>query len=399
MESSADVGPERALGTLEQRVMTEAWIEPYGDHGLSVPSLSHNLTVSDTDSLTRILQRWERKGLVEQDGKLKTSGETVFWPTPKLWAERELLLHRLSWRHPALRNQANADVADLVLALLMAHKIRDERMKGGWHSSRPALRPRAELSVYLFKRTSGEIDAACDRLVEKGWVKADSFSYKNASLPAVEPTVPGVVAYREKVAAELGLAPRKPILDLTKKSEIVIFWAWQADFKPARNEIKKALESVVQAINRGRKSILPLRIETAVDVGDGAVRIDSTLLDKIAAADAVAADVTPVYRAFRRLNPNPNVLVEVGYALAHKAPEQVLLMEKKREPGDVPGDDKAATQLPFDISTVHRIAFDSSTDLRQRLLAELVALLEKKSWARSNGNGVGDPGEKRSTRE
>ena len=368
---------------LEQRVMVGPWFEPYGPGGASVSTLSENLTERDVQHLGRILRTWEADGLLRQEGRLNSSGELIYRPTPKLWTERERYFHRLAWRKPALLNQENYDVGNLVLALLMAHKIADSRIRGVWHSSRPALRARAELCVYLFKYAPHDVNAACDRLVTSEILKTDTVAHDTEILPAIEPTVAGVVAYRTSTARTLGLSPNESILDLTKKSEIIIFWAWQADFKSSRNQIENVLKDLVEAVNRDRESVYPVRIETAVDIGDGAVRIDTTLLSKICDADILIADVTPVYRAFKRLTPNPNVLVEVGYALASKVPHEILLIEKRREPEQIPGDDDPAVQLPFDISTVHRISFTEPRDLRRRMVDEFRAFLQKKSWTSS----------------
>jgi hypothetical protein len=180
--------------------------------------------------------------------------------------------------------------------------------------------------------------------------------------------------------ANLALTEGQSILDLDKRTDIVVFLVWQSDLPASRNQIGTVLRDLVESVTSEKGALYPVRIDAAVDVGDGAVRIDQNLLDRIISADAVVADVTPVYRAFGRLTPNPNVLLEVGYALASKKPHQVFLLEKRREPDEIPGDSKPATQLPFDIATVHRIGFSETKDLRNRLAVEFAAFLDRTGW-------------------
>lgn len=203
--------------------------------------------------------------------------------------------------------------------------------------------------------------------------------YNGNHLPSLDLTADGVVAYGA-VASRLGLPEGQTILDLEMRTEIVIFLVWQGDYPTSRNQIRSVLEELVEGLNKENLASRPVRIEVAADVGDGAVRIDQNLLDRILRADVVVADVTPVYRAFGRLTPNPNVLLEVGYALASKKPHEVFLIEGKRDPSEILGDSKTATQLPFDIATVHRMSFGKPEDLRSRLRAEFEAFLDRKGW-------------------
>lgn len=158
--------------------------------------------------------------------------------------------------------------------------------------------------------------------------------------------------------------------------EIRVFYAWQSDYPTSRNQIGDALERVAARLNE-RGGAPRIVITTAVDLGDGAVRIDSVLQEKIVDADAFVGDVTPVLRQGGRLYPNPNVLIEVGFALAGKASSRVVLLVYERDPESLPGDAVSADRFPFDIDHVHRIRYKEAATLRKRLQAELETMFAR----------------------
>jgi len=139
------------------------------------------------------------------------------------------------------------------------------------------------------------------------------------------------------------------------------------------------LDDVVAALNGQSSLTLPLRVVQATEAGEGAIRIDVALQEKIARADFFVGDLTPVYAYGERLRVNENVLVEVGYALASKEPNQIVLVAMKRD--DVPGDATKAKPT-FDIAHVRRHDFVGKDDLRRRLRTELEAALRARGWLR-----------------
>ena len=67
----------------------------------------------------------------------------------------------------------------------------------------------------------------------------------------------------------------------------------------------------------------------------GAPDIARAILEKIAAADLIVADISIINgdRDGRR-TPNPNVLIELGYALCALGPERVVLNQAQRGTAD-----------------------------------------------------------------
>ena len=177
----------------------------------------------------------------------------------------------------------------------------------------------------------------------------------------------------------MNLSPEESILDLNERTHIVIFNAWQSEFNPSRSKINDALEAVVEAINARPGLWRPLKVEQATQPGDGALRIDVALQEKIKRADFFVGDMTPVFAYEDRLRVNENVLVEVGFALASETPSQVILLAVRR--GDVPGQPENAKPA-FDIAHVRRLQFVKPAELRGKLQKELEEVLRTKGWMR-----------------
>jgi hypothetical protein len=123
-----------------------------------------------------------------------------------------------------------------------------------------------------------------------------------------------------------------------------IFYSWQSDTPGAanRNLVLSALEAAAKEI-AGDESI---NVEPAVDRDTqnvaGSPDIGGTILAKIRTADVVVADVTIINGKSTggRLTPNPNVLIEVGYALAIHSESRLILVNNLAlsRPEDLPFD-------------------------------------------------------------
>jgi hypothetical protein len=140
-----------------------------------------------------------------------------------------------------------------------------------------------------------------------------------------------------------------------------VFYSWQSDTPGAanRNLILKALEDATQEI----ASDDSIKVEPVVDRDTqdvaGSPDIGATILAKITAADVVVADVTIINRGSKgRLTPNPNVMVEVGYALAVHTESRLILVNNLAfgRPED----------LPFDLRQKRTLNFRSATDASER---------------------------------
>ena len=97
-----------------------------------------------------------------------------------------------------------------------------------------------------------------------------------------------------------------------------IFLSWQSDLGETRNVIRAALDKVVKNLNRDVTLEEALRVDEDTAGVAGWPEITQTILEKIEGCEVFISDITPINgpQSSFRLTPNPNVLFELGYALA-----------------------------------------------------------------------------------
>lgn len=110
----------------------------------------------------------------------------------------------------------------------------------------------------------------------------------------------------------------------------VVFYSWQSDLdlSATRSLIEEALTTAARSIAADASvSIEPVVDRDTVGVA-GTPAVVDTLLGKIATADVFVADVSIINAgAEQRPTPNPNVLVELGFAVARLGWEHILLVQ------------------------------------------------------------------------
>ena len=137
-----------------------------------------------------------------------------------------------------------------------------------------------------------------------------------------------------------------------------IFFSWQSDIKINRNLIEKALRKGYCKC----KDIGVFNIISDARDKTGAPDIAQELFDKIALSNIFVADLTIVnksiisrmlnVRTTKRYTPNPNVMLETGYAYHVLGDEKVLLLYNS--------DYCKAEELPFDINHKRVIEFNKN---------------------------------------
>jgi len=142
---------------------------------------------------------------------------------------------------------------------------------------------------------------------------------------------------------------------------IKIFYSWQSDIKAASNRtlIQNALEGAAKDI-RDDDSI---EIEPVVDRDTfgvpGSPDIGSTIFKKIDNSDIFVADVSIVnMHQQSRPTPNPNVLIELGYALKSKGDNRTILVLNS-----ACGNPEL---LPFDLRQKRILTYGSTIDSSNR---------------------------------
>jgi hypothetical protein len=108
-----------------------------------------------------------------------------------------------------------------------------------------------------------------------------------------------------------------------------VFYSWQSDLDKATNHnlIDRALESAAKRIRRDETIKVHPVIDRDAQGLTGSPDISAAIFSKIEEASIFIADVSIINpRARRRRTPNPNVLIELGYAMKHLGSERVLLV-------------------------------------------------------------------------
>lgn len=349
---------------LSERILMTTYFQPVSSGAFGRDHVAHYLVDVDEDEVQSSLDELSSLGFAAPHSSKGYHGPQLYVGTKSGWRQREALLRQHGRRHKAMV-RSGPSVEDIILAILNR-----PQPPAGYMASDNWF-PSEALEVYLHT-DAAPVVAASDRLVELELADYVTRDVRNVEYNGIKPTLKGARLYKARVRRELEIDEGSWILDEIKRTRVSLFFAWQSDFGPSRNQISDALKRLESEAAQWLMPS-PLVIELAVEPEDGAVRIDSSLQDKIARTDLFVADVTPVYRYSGKLCPNPNVLVEIGFALAALAPPQIILIERARD--DVPGDGVPGT-LPFDIRQVHRIRYDQPKELRRALISHVKGRLQ-----------------------
>jgi Predicted nucleotide-binding protein containing TIR-like domain len=170
-----------------------------------------------------------------------------------------------------------------------------------------------------------------------------------------------------------------------ESSSIRIFFAWQSDLDKKFNKyaLKKCLKAagaeLEEMLSLERGNSVEITIDEATRDLPGSPHIPTAILEKIQAADVFVADVSTINSdqlEESKKTPNPNVVFELGYAVAHLGWDRVLLLVN-----EVHG---AVTSLPFDFdrqrATPFKLAANgvgSAAELTKTLKHHIALILKK----------------------
>ena len=140
------------------------------------------------------------------------------------------------------------------------------------------------------------------------------------------------------------------------KNEFSIFYSWQSGpyDKENRYLISGCLNDVVKEL---RKTDISVRIEQDTRGSAGSADIPQTLFQKIETADVFVGDISIINpgSAGERKTPNPNVLIELGYAASVLKWERIIPVFNLKF--------GALEDAPFDIRHRRIIAFDTTKNI------------------------------------
>ena len=134
-----------------------------------------------------------------------------------------------------------------------------------------------------------------------------------------------------------------------------IFLSWQSDLGETRSVVKTALDRAVGNLSRDVELEEALRVDEDTAGVTGWPEITSAILEKIERCEVFVADITPINGTHSgpRPTPNPNVMFELGYALATGLGRSriICVINTAYLPG---GDLK---ELPFDVRGSRPLSF------------------------------------------
>lgn len=141
----------------------------------------------------------------------------------------------------------------------------------------------------------------------------------------------------------------------------IVFYSWQSDLPNSTNRgfIQTALEKAVVTIAKDDTVAVEPVVDRDTQGVAGSPDIASTIFAKITASDVFVADISIILRPKKgRPVPNPNVLIELGYALKCLGHERMVLVFN-RSFGKI-------EDLPFDLRTRRLVAYDMPLENEER---------------------------------
>ena len=157
------------------------------------------------------------------------------------------------------------------------------------------------------------------------------------------------------------------------EKKIKIFYSWQSDTdkNTNMNAIRQSLRVAINNIEHEKEDLIIKFDESTRDVS-GSPNIPSTILEKIETSDIFICDLSTINNyapSDKRKLQNPNVLIELGYAIAHIGWERILMLFNETT--------TKVSDLPFDIDR-HRASKFSIKDKSDKTgKSQLTKLLEK----------------------
>ena len=140
-----------------------------------------------------------------------------------------------------------------------------------------------------------------------------------------------------------------------------IFYSWQSDLpnKTNRSFIEAALQRAASALSSDESINITPVIERDTAGVPGSPDIGQTILRKIDECDVFVGDVSIINsEKAARLSPNPNVLIELGYALKAKGGGRLIMVQNTVFGGP--------EKLPFDLRMKRVIPYQQKVDDLER---------------------------------
>ena len=147
-----------------------------------------------------------------------------------------------------------------------------------------------------------------------------------------------------------------------------VFFSWQSALPETRSVVGQALDSAVRRLERGGTLEEATRVDQDTDGVAGWPDIASTILEKIERCELFVADITPINgpQSDFRLTPNPDVMLELGYALATGLGRSRIVCVVN----DAYLPERDLSKLPFDVRGGRPLVFSLESLERRGVVTE-----------------------------
>lgn len=163
-----------------------------------------------------------------------------------------------------------------------------------------------------------------------------------------------------------------------KNKDYSIFYSWQSDIPPKHNNyfIKTCLEKAIKELARENELQVVPRLDKDTMKKTGSPSIIDSIFRKIDICQIFIADITIINNytieeiSNRRLTPNPNVLVELGYGLNRLGWERIICLNNSFY--------SKVEEMPFDLRQNRISQYNYGEGIeKNQAQKELIELLKK----------------------
>lgn len=161
-----------------------------------------------------------------------------------------------------------------------------------------------------------------------------------------------------------------------------VFWSWQNDYEPKSNRhfIRSALDEAVKLAGEelGLESAERPELDHDTKNTPGMAEITNTILKKINESAVFVADLTPIGATDSgKALPNPNVMIELGWALKALGPDRIIAIMNTHcgyNPDNLPFDIRHRRAMTYELAPSASKA--DRAKARERLTTELTEALK-----------------------
>lgn len=172
-----------------------------------------------------------------------------------------------------------------------------------------------------------------------------------------------------------------------------IFYSWQSDSPGStnRNLISTALEKAIEDLKKDKSVTIDPAVDRDTLGVPGSPDISHSIFGKIDLASVFVCDVSIIEPNVKKPAPNPNVLVELGYAVKVLGWNRIVMIMNTEfgKPAALPFDLRAKRVLTYAVKQSDVEKAPARNSLRKDLVSALKLIFEKEGARRA---GFNEPG-------